>query len=190
MGEKNLLDAEELLHLAIEASKKGDIEKCITLLKQALEIDPKNARVKYLLGAMHAQIGIYDRAIADMQEAVEIDPDLDIAKFQLGLLYITSGNVSAAEQAWEKLDSLGERNALFLFKRGLLNLAQNKFEDCINDLQKGIKINTSNPALNKDMQMLIGQAQEAIKQNKTEAKPESGSKENHVFLSAYDSEDK
>jgi tetratricopeptide (TPR) repeat protein len=188
MGEKNLLDAEELLHLAIEASNKDDNEKSISLLKQALDIDPKNAKVQYMLGAMHAQIGIYDRAIEDMQKAVELDPKLDTAHFQLGLLYITSGNVPAAEQAWSALDSRGEQNPLFLFKRGILNLAQDKFEECINDLQQGIKINVANKPLNKDMQMLIAQAQDALKQNKPDDTPKPGSKESHVLLSAYDSE--
>jgi len=189
MVHKNLLDAEELLHLAIEASSKNDNEKTIMLLKQALQLNPENAKVQYMLGATHAQIGLYDRAIADMQRVVEIDPNLYTAHFQLGLLYITSGNLIAAEQSWTALDKFGEENALFLFKRGILNLAHDHFDDCINDLQNGIKVNRSNTPLNKDMQILISQAQEAIKNNNQNDSQNKNSKQNHVFLSIYDNED-
>jgi tetratricopeptide (TPR) repeat protein len=190
MSNTGLLDSEELLHLAIEASNKDDIEKSITLLKQALEVNPANAKAQYMLGAMHAQIGLYDRALEDMQKAVKSEPGLDTAHFQIGLLYITSGNVAAAEQAWSALDRLGEKNALFLFKRGILKLAQDQFEECIEDLQLGIRLNTLNKALNKDMQMLITQAQEAIKTGKPNDNKGQVQEANHVFLSVYDSDEK
>lgn len=201
MSSMNQLDADELLYLAIEASNKGDNEKSIILLKQALENNPKNANVQYMLGAIHAQIGMYDRAIEDMQKAIAIDPNLMTAHFQLGLLYITSGNVTAAEEAWSALDSLGEENALFLFKRGILSMARDKFEECIADLQNGIKRNTINRALNRDMQMLISQAQEALKNGSdgtAQEKPKNSNDgaaqaqragESHVFASAYENEE-
>ena len=61
------LDSNELLHLAIAASRKDDHEKAIGHLKQALELAPDNARVHYFLGAEHAQIGLYERAMEGIE---------------------------------------------------------------------------------------------------------------------------
>ena len=188
MSEQKVLDPEELLHLAILASSNNEAEKSIVYLKQALDIEPNNAKVHYMLGAMHAEIGMYQRAIEDMQKATELDASLDTAHFQLGLLHITSGNVVAAEQAWEHLNKLGEQHPLFLFKRGILALASDQFQQCIDDLTQGIELNTENLPLNKDMQNLIMQARQAIGNDDNN---DSGEKktEEHVFLSAYSSDD-
>lgn len=190
MTATNTLDADELLHLAIDASQKAQNDKSIEYLKQAIKIKPENGKIHYMLGAMHAEIGMYERAIEDMQKAVEADPMLDTAHFQLGLLYITSGNVEEAEKAWSPLDRLGKSNPLYIFKTGILQLTKDEFQECIDTLEKGIKLNTQNLPLNKDMQMLIEKAKAALSGNNNDdntGKPdESGS---HVYLNAYNDDE-
>src|SRR5688572_28028623 len=113
------LDVDELLQLALNASRNEDHATAITKLKQALEISPNNAKVLYLLGAEHAHIGLYERAIEQIDRAVRLDPDQATAVFQLGLLYITTGQVEKAINAWTPLDALGEDNCFYLFKTGM-----------------------------------------------------------------------
>lgn len=185
------LDADELLHLALRASEQGEHEQAITLLKRAADLSPKNGRICYMLGAEHAQIGLYDRAVQEMSTAVALEPDLHTASFQLGLLHLTSGRVAEADQAWKPLDGLGAENPLTLFKTGLLQLARDEFDLCLQNLRKGIANNTSNSALNKDMQRVISDVE-----NRAGAKPAgspttpSGKKAptpKHGVLSAYES---
>ncbi len=185
------LDVDELLHLAIRASQQDQHEQTISYLKQALEVAPDNGKVHYMLGAEHAQIGLYDRAVEDMTTAVKLDPSLTTAYFQLGLLHITSGRVDPAIKAWQPLDALGKENPLYLFKTGLVHLARDEFDACVENLSKGITLNTFNEALNKDMQRVIdevkahgGQQAAAKPAPAPVAKPQktSGS---HVLLSAY-----
>jgi tetratricopeptide (TPR) repeat protein len=57
------LDVDELMHLALHSANKNEPEKAIAHLKQLLDILPKNGKAYYLLGALHAEIGMYDRAI-------------------------------------------------------------------------------------------------------------------------------
>jgi tetratricopeptide (TPR) repeat protein len=187
-AENTPLDSDELLFLAIEASNQRDNEKSLRLLKQAFDAKPTDGRIAYMMGAIHAEIGMYDRAMADMQTAVRLDPNLDTAHFQLGLLAMTSGKVAEAEQAWQALDKLKGDHPLFLFKRGILSLATNQFEDCIRDLEKGIELNKANLPLNKDMRKLIERAKEAIKGNQTSSQKTPTANPSHVFLSAYKDE--
>lgn len=157
-----MLDSGERFHLAIQEMQHGSPEKAIEHLKLCLQDEPKNAKALYLLGALHAQIGMYDRSIEGMTKAIELDGSLHIARFQLGLLHFTANRNEDAENAWAGLDELGESSPLFLFKRGLLASANNAFQDCIDDLNKGISLNSDNEALNNDMQQMILAATQAL----------------------------
>jgi Flp pilus assembly protein TadD len=182
-----LLDSDELLHIALEASKNQRHEEAISSLKRAADLSPNDARVHYLLGAEHAQIGLYDRAAAEMQRAVELDPNLDTASFQLGLLHVTAGRVDDAANAWKLLDKLGSEHPLNLFKTGLLHLVKDQFAECEDCLRRGIATNRSNPALNADMSRILKDVENrapAGAATDTGARPKAGTSK-HVLLSAY-----
>lgn len=164
---KKNLDIEELMHLALRAVNTNQDDTAIDYLKQVIERDAGNGLAYYLLGAVHASLGMYDRAAEEMTKAIEVDPNVPpTAYFQLGLLQLTRGHIAEAEDAWSALDERGEEDFLFLFKRGLLSLAANEFEACIDDLQRGIELNEFNDKLNDDMRKFLTRAQAALKQDK------------------------
>lgn len=195
------LDSEELLHLALKASQNNKTEDSIEYLKRAIELSPKFGKAYYLLGALHAELGMYDRAIEEMTEAIRLEPTIDAAHFQLGLLYITSGQLDNAIDAWKSLDTLGENHPFWLFKEGMIHLAHDEFEECIQKLEQGIKLNTINQALNNDMQKVIEKARTAFEPSTSESKTDqfsnsdsrhdgagadkATSKGSHILLSAY-----
>ena len=184
------LDADELLHLALLASNQAKHEESISYLKRAQSKAPKQGKIYNLLGAEHAQIGLYDRAAEEMAKAIELDPSLHTASFQLGLLHMTSGRVDEAAKAWLPLDPLGRQHPLYLFKTGLLHLARDEFESCMENLRKGIQLNKINEALNRDMLRVLNDVEKALNTAKPEIAPATeGAKldgaANHVLLSAY-----
>lgn len=186
MTPAHTLDADELMHLAIAASGRNDAEQAITLLKRAVELDPRHAKAHYLLGAEHAQIGLFERAAEEMRRAVEIDPQLHTARFQLGLLLLTSGQAHAAEEAWRGLDVLGAQHSLVLFRDGLLCLARDEFDECVRLLRAGMSANRDNAPLNVDMQRIADavQARIAAAGGGLEADPD-GADRGHLLLNAY-----
>ena len=153
------LDDDELVHLALYAMRHDRHDEAISLLRRAIEASPGNAPAHYLLGAEHAQIGLYDRAVAEMAESVRLDPSIPAAHFQLGLLHLTAGRASEAEAAWQPLDRLAADNPLRLFKSALLHLVHEEREQCIEELQAGIARNQLNEALNDDMRRLLADLQ-------------------------------
>lgn len=187
------LDSEEFLHLAMQASARGEHEQAISSLKRALAKTPGDGRIHYLLGAEHAQIGMYDRACEEMRQAVELDPKLDTAHFQLGLLHITSARPEQAAAAWKPLDALGPEHSLYLFKIGLLHLARDEFNECGELLKKGIALNRSNPALNNDMQRVLQEVerhlQTAVAPSVSSTTAKRTKAPRHVLLSAYRQDD-
>lgn len=192
---KDQLDFEELFQLALRAMKSGDDEKAISLLKRAQEQDPCSGKVRYLLGAMHAQIGLYDRAVVDLSEAVALDPSLDAAHFQRGLLYLTSGRPADAAAAWKALDKLPENHYLFLFKSGLNALAKDEFSRCIELIEQGIAANQQNLSLNTDMERILEKARPMAQEGKVVSltpkggdAPKEKATGRKVILSAYQSD--
>jgi len=149
------LDEAEMLHLALHAMGSDRHEESMRLLKRTLHTYPSSARARYLLGAEHAQIGMYDRAVAEMAEAVKLDPGLFIGHFQLGLLHVTAGRVREAEAAWQPLENLPPDDPLRLFASAMLDLVRDEFATCIEKLQAGIARNKNNKPLNDDMRRLL-----------------------------------
>lgn len=162
MVESTQFDEEELMHLALRAVHLDKPQDAILFLKKLIEREPTNANAWYLLGAIHAEIGMYDRAKTDMATALQYEPNQSAASFQLGLLHLTSGEADKAQSAWLSLDVLGEENYYYLFKRGLLSLSNDQFENCINDLTKGIVLNDDNEVLNTNMTRIVDAAKSAF----------------------------
>ena len=118
-------------------------------------------------------IETFEKLIADFSAQGAFDPSfqfLHTASFQLGLLYLTQGQPDQAAQTWALLVDLPESDPLRLFSLGLQHLAKDEFTQCQALLEEGIKNNHSNPALNTDMQRILGEI--AALSNQT-AEPQS-----------------
>jgi Flp pilus assembly protein TadD len=184
MTAHSTLDNDELLHLAIEATQTGRHGEAIQYLKEAMARSDGNAKTLFLLGAEHAQIGLFDRAVEDMTGALKLDPDLVPARFQLGLLHLVRGKPAEAVAVWKGLDSLPDTDPYLHFKRGLESLAQDDFARCKESLSKGLALNLSNAPLNRDMQRILDEVA-ARQAPPPDGPPAAGEQSPHVLLSAY-----
>lgn len=180
------LTAEELFQLGLHATKHSDPHTAINYLSQSVELDPSNPKVTYLLGAVYAQVGLYDRARDLLQKAVELNPGEYTAIYQLGLLYLTSGDVGRAKEVWQQLDPLGASSDLYLFKEAMLALVEDDFVRCILLIDQGIELNQQNESLNEDMRKVRAAAETAAgniaKGDEAENAPGTG----HLVLSGYE----
>jgi tetratricopeptide (TPR) repeat protein len=140
-------------------------------LRRAVVNEPRNAELRYLLGAEMAQQQDYDGAVMEMSAALALNPLLHMARFQLGLLHLTMARPDHALSVLAPLESLDDSAALKHFKRGLEALMRDDFARCIVHLRDGIALNEENAALNRDMNMLLERvthaAAEAGKANAT-----------------------
>ncbi|MCP1290378.1 hypothetical protein NK214_09280 [Chromobacterium sp. S0633] len=184
-----ILDQEELFQLALQAMESQQHAEAVALLKQGVRNDGEDARLRYLLGAEYAQIGLFDRAVVEMEQAVALQPGLVMAVFQLGLLHLTQGQPDRAEQAWQGLGELAEDHPLQLFRQGLLHLIRDEFADCREHLTRGIAANQAAPMLNEDMRRILAQidAQQGAGSEApmVEAEPAAGASAGNLLLRGY-----
>jgi tetratricopeptide (TPR) repeat protein len=129
-------------------------------LRAAIQRDPANAELRYLLGAELAQLREYPEAVASIRSALDINPKLHFARLQLGLLYLTMSQPDQSLTVWAPLEELDETAALKAFKRGLEALIRDDFPTCIGYLQQGIDLNKHNATLNDDMTQLIARVKD------------------------------
>lgn len=140
---------------ALIASVGNDEAVGLRELDALLADYPRDPRLHFLKGSLLAAKEEYPAARAAMRHAVDLAPDYAIARFQLGFLLLTSGEAKAAEQVWVPLLSLAPENSLRVFATGLGHMIRDEFDDAIRILEDGIARNNENPAMNRDMQLLI-----------------------------------
>lgn len=196
MSQQNVsFDVDELMQLALRATERDQVEDAIGYLKRLLDLQPEHPEAVYLLGALHAEIGLFERATEEIARALELNPDMPTARLQLGLLCIRAGDFQRAIDAWEPLATLGEGNPLYLFRRGLINFTEGRISDCVRDLEQGIAVNKDNEPLNRDMAAIKAEAEKlvddearlrAAEAGETEAAPAAASR--HALLSRYDTD--
>ncbi len=181
----SVFDKDEYLHLAIESVRRGDHGAALGYLKEGAARHPDDARIAYMLGAEHAQLGLYDRAEAEMARAIDLDPALHTARFQLGLLQLTQAKIGEASSTWRGLDVLPDGHALRLFRDGLEALAADRYEDARTIIQAGLGANDFSAELNRDMESLLGRIPDGGTGGDAATEETSG----HVWLNAYQNSD-
>ena len=135
----------------------------LSRLERAVQSNPHDAKLRYLLGAELAQHQQYPRAVAEMKEALVQMPDLHTARLQLGLLLLTLGQPAAAMAVWSSLERLPEGSPLRMFKQGLEALIRDDFNECIRFIEAGILRNSENAPLNHDMRLIVDKASATLR---------------------------
>jgi tetratricopeptide (TPR) repeat protein len=124
-------------------------------LESLLQAYGGDARLHFLKGSLLAAQGAYPQAREAMQAAVRLAPGFAVARFQLGLLELSSGEAAAAVETLRPLETLPPDSALYLFARGLNHLIVDDFGPAIDLIEQGMAQNRDNPAMNRDMQLLV-----------------------------------
>jgi folate-binding protein YgfZ len=103
--------------------EQDDLDQPIALLREAIELDPKNATAYEALGVFLSKQNKLDEAIALMKRLVEINPEEIMAHSNLSVYYMQQGRIEDAER--EK----GEATALQFEKAIAENMAKKTTED-------------------------------------------------------------
>ena len=102
--------------------EQEDLDRPIALLREAIDLDPKNATAYEALGVFLSNQGKLDEAIALMKRLVEIDPTEIMAHSNLSIYYMKQGRIEEAEL--EK----GEATAIEFERLVEQNMAKKKKE--------------------------------------------------------------
>jgi len=182
----NLLTAEELLHMAIEASNRERYDLSIAYLKLAIgKPEPLKREIPFMLGAQYAQIGMKTEAKTYFAQSIDISPDFDIAIFQLALLQLLDGEQAAAESTFQRLDFLPPGHALNLFRRGMIALSLSNLAEAKVALRSGLEAGLDNAPLLAEMQRILANVEKMPEDAAPAEEVDHSPSDDHIFLSAY-----
>ena len=83
--------------------EKGEPVLAVLEYKNALQLDPRNARAAFLLGRAYLAERKYKKAFASFSNAVRIDPDFDRARLEIASLFISA---KQGQKCLEQLDKV------------------------------------------------------------------------------------
>jgi tetratricopeptide (TPR) repeat protein len=90
---------------------KNDITRVESLLKSAIQIDPKHAAAALQLGIVHSEQGAYGDAISDYQKALAANPEMEEAHYRLAQAYRQIGESEKAKEELRRYSQLAKESA-------------------------------------------------------------------------------
>lgn len=161
---------------------QADEDAALSRAGALVETYPEDARLHFLRGSMLIGAQRNIDAHGALSRAVSLAPDFAIARFQLGFFELTSGEPAAAIETWRPLAALPAGHYLRTFAEGLSYLIDDRFEEAVARLEDGIRANTDNLPLNRDMQLLIEACSPLIRAQDNEAEGAAAESATSVML--------
>jgi len=85
---------------AMDLQGKGDVQGALTKWRDALVMDPQDARANNGIGIVLGQLRRTEEAVQYFKKAIEIDGDFFEAYYNLGIVLTREGRVDEAIDAW------------------------------------------------------------------------------------------
>lgn len=138
--------ADELVEAAIAAEESGNYVLAETLLRRALEKEPKHKQARRYLGwALFAQRK-YDAAIEVLREQTKINPFDDYCYNLLGQVFWQQQKYQDAEAAFRKQLEVMPLNSYAKGNLGLMLLDWRKYKEAIPELEQAISLTSEEEA--------------------------------------------
>ena len=116
--------------------------------RQALILDPNNARAHYLLSSLLSILKRHDEAVDEAQKAIQLDPLSPSVGLQGGIAYYLAGRLNEAVEAFRRTLEL---NGTFISTHvwlGLAHLHQKQFQAALAEFQRAIDISNFDSSKN------------------------------------------
>ncbi|MGH9941225.1 MAG: tetratricopeptide repeat protein [Pyrinomonadaceae bacterium] len=103
-------DATARTDLSIAHMRLMEVDGALAEARAALNLDPKNARARHILGKLFYMKGDYASARPELERAVVLEPDLDAA-YTLGMTYLRLKDTGRAKLLFEEMQAALDNSA-------------------------------------------------------------------------------
>ena len=124
--------------------RKGEYERALTTLTEALKLDPNVAQTYYNLGVAHSNLNNDDKAISNYKSAIKLNSKYADAYDNLGATLAKQGNLPDALNAFSKAVAAAPDHVNARVHFGMALLQNGKNEEAISHLKKALKLQPGN----------------------------------------------
>jgi cytochrome c-type biogenesis protein CcmH/NrfG/mono/diheme cytochrome c family protein len=128
-------DPRTMTALATALSKSGDLQSSLTLLHQALSVDPKYADARYDLAVNELQQGDYAAAERDLRAVLDEQPEDATAHLNLGGVLLATGKNDAAQVEFETVLKMDANNFEALYNLSMIELDAGHVDQALEHLR-------------------------------------------------------
>ena len=121
-------------------NKKGQPDKAIKDLNEAIRLKPDFTVAFIARGVAYYKKGQYDQAIKDLNEAIRLKPDFAVAFIARGLAYDQKGQYDRAIKDYDEAIRLDPKNAAAFTNRGSAYDEKGQPDQAIKDLDEAIRL--------------------------------------------------
>jgi lipoprotein NlpI len=94
-------DVDELLQQATQAAQRGEHERAIARLSEAIKAKPMTALIWYLRGRENFRAGKISESVADFDKYVELQPEVANQQWERGIAYYYAGEFTKGAKQFE-----------------------------------------------------------------------------------------
>jgi len=165
MLEENPDSAQTAYNLALALEATNDMKGAEDTLRNAINIDPKLAKVQTELGRLELAKGDLQSAQKWLESALDLEPGLVEARGDLAMLYAKKGDVVSAERLLRQAIEDDPKYVKGHLNLGLILAQQNRKSDAEEELDKAVALSPNDPATISaagKVKMQMGKSSEGI----------------------------
>lgn len=145
----------QLLASAKASYEKGDLQKSIQLLTDALDMRPDLAETYINRGQCHLDLGDYSSAMSDFQRAEDLEPNKPEPHFAMGNLYFNRKEYKRAIEFYDQALEMNGQHAMARCRRGISYYYRKNYRQAYADLQAAFRLDPDIPNIRKYVQMAM-----------------------------------
>lgn len=120
-------------------------QKAKSMLIEVVKIDPQSVQGHFHLGMVFMKLQDYPKSIETFKKVAELNPQFPDVYFNLGYVYAINRNYPKAEEMYKQVVKLSPSYLdEALFNLGIVQEKQGKREQCIENIERAIKVNPEN----------------------------------------------
>jgi tetratricopeptide (TPR) repeat protein len=134
----------------------GDVDGAIAEFREAIRIDPKDAKVHYNLGLLLRVKGDVKGVIAELQEAVRLDPGHSAAYQNLGNALMMKGDAVGAIASYKEALRLDPKNSNVHYNLGNAFGITGQLDDAIVEFREALRLEPRFPLAHYNLGNALG----------------------------------
>lgn len=145
------LKPSELIRSGYDAIQNRSYDHAVTLLKRALELEPKDAKGWIYLGDAYVALRRNDEGLAAYNEVLKVNPYDQYVHNKIGYVHRTHGRNAEAEAEFRKQLELNPLDKFAHTSLGAILVEMKKYDEAVPQLERAISLSPEDASLHVEL---------------------------------------